>query len=80
MKRVSALLLALVFVIGATQLALAQRDQAMPIDGCPDCDPPPPPPSCTSPNPIDDATFFVQQQYRDFLSRNPTGGGAELPP
>jgi len=28
------------------------------------------------PNPIDDPTFFVQQQYRDFLFRHPTG--AEL--
>jgi len=28
------------------------------------------------PNPIDDPTFFVQQQYRDFLFRDPTG--AEL--
>lgn len=41
---------------------------------CNDCDPDPP--GCTSPNPIDDPTFFVQQQYRDFLYRNPSG--AEL--
>jgi hypothetical protein len=37
---------------------------------CDDCDPPPPPP-CS--NPIDDPTFFVQQQYRDFLYRDPQG-------
>jgi hypothetical protein len=37
---------------------------------CYDCDPPPDPP-CS--NPIDDATFFVQQQYRDFLYREPYG-------
>ncbi len=27
------------------------------------------------PNPIDDTTFFVTQQYRDFLNRDPDGGG-----
>jgi hypothetical protein len=37
---------------------------------CYDCDPEPP--GCGS-NPIDDPTFFVQQQYRDFLYRNPQG-------
>jgi Domain of unknown function (DUF4214) len=30
----------------------------------------------TCPNPIDNPTFFVEQQYQDFLFRNPTG--AEL--
>jgi hypothetical protein len=37
---------------------------------CYDCDPPPPPPCSNS---IDDPTFFVQQQYRDFLYREPQG-------
>jgi hypothetical protein len=60
------------------QLALAQTntDSRAPIDSerCDDCDPPDDPP-CYG-NPIDDPTFFVQQQYRDFLFREPTG--AEL--
>src|SRR6476661_8985901 len=72
MKRVPVLALAEAFCLCTTRLAVAQIDPVQ----CSDCDPPPPPPSCTSPNPIDDATFFVQQQYRDFLFRNPTG--AEL--
>lgn len=77
MKRHVALLFALVLCLYATQLVFAQRTaQQAPqarverIDPCVDCDPPPPPP-CT--NPIDDPTFFVQQQYRDFLYRNPQG-------
>src|SRR5438477_4792033 len=76
MKKIQALALVFVFCLCVTQLAVAQRDQR-PIEDCPDCPPdPPPPPSCTSPNPIDDAFFFVQQQYRDFLNRDPSG--AEL--
>jgi len=56
-------------------LAVPAWAQLRPIDDpCPDCDPPPP--ICTYPNPIDDPTFFVRQQYRDFLYREPTG--AEL--
>ena len=77
MKRHVALLFALVLCLYATQLVFAQRTaQQAPqarierIDPCVDCDPPPPPP-CT--NPIDDPTFFVQQQYRDFLYRDPQG-------
>src|SRR5438477_1318965 len=75
MKRLVTLLLILIFGLCMTQLVFAQTSGVAP-EQCADCDPPPPPPSCTSPNPIDDATFFVQQQYRDFLFRNPTG--AEL--
>lgn len=77
MKKVITLLFVLVMCLCATQLVFAQRrapaaPQAPiePINPCDDCDPPPP--SC-GPNPIDDPTFFVQQQYRDFLYRNPTG-------
>lgn len=73
MKRVSQLLLTLILCLCAAQMAFAQRDAQAPIepiDPCYDCDPPPP--TC-GPNPIDDATFFVQQQYRDFLYRNPQG-------
>jgi hypothetical protein len=83
MKRVPVLLLALAFCLCATQLTLAQKGHVTPGSMCSDCDPPPPTPtptptplSCTSPNPIDDAFFFVQQQYRDFLNRDPSG--AEL--
>ncbi|HEX8000471.1 MAG TPA: hypothetical protein VF528_18960 [Pyrinomonadaceae bacterium] len=73
MKRVTQLLLALILCLCAAQMAFAQRDAQAPIepiDPCYDCEPPPP--TC-GPNPIDDATFFVQQQYRDFLYRNPQG-------
>jgi hypothetical protein len=71
MKRFITFLFALVLCLGVTQMVFAQRQVQPEI--CNDCDPPPDP--CGS-NPIDDPTFFVQQQYRDFLYRNPTG--AEL--
>lgn len=78
MKRLILLFFTVVFCLCATQLAFAQRTvkqtprASVPQpDICDDCDPPPDP--CGS-NPIDDATFFVQQQYRDFLYRDPTGG------
>jgi hypothetical protein len=74
MKRFMLVLFALVLSLCATQMMLAQkgsRDIRPTI--CQDCDPPPDPtpPPCN--NPIDDATFFVQQQYRDFLYRDPQG-------
>lgn len=73
MKRSIILLVTLVLCLGVTQMVSAQRRAPRLPRQCDDCDPPPDP--CGS-NPIDDATFFVQQQYRDFLFRNPTG--AEL--
>ena len=75
MKRSIMLLLALVLCLGLTQAVFGQVRPVQPIEPeiCNDCDPPPP--TCNG-NPIDDPTFFVQQQYRDFLFRNPTG--AEL--
>ena len=71
MKRSIMLLFALVLCAGLTQAVFAQT-QVQPVQPeiCYDCDPDPEP--CGS-NPIDDPTFFVQQQYRDFLNRNPTG-------
>ena len=75
MNKLARFLLILFFSLHMSQWVVAQASGVAPIL-CDSCDPPPPPPSCTSPNPIDDATFFVQQQYRDFLFRNPTG--AEL--
>jgi hypothetical protein len=72
MKRFVLLFLALVLYLGVTQVGFAQHEQSPP-DQCLDCDPPIDP--CGS-NPIDDPTFFVQQQYLDFLGRYPTG--AEL--
>jgi len=72
MKKLIMLLFVLLLCLGMTQVVLAQKNKIQPMI-CDDCDPPPDP--CGS-NPIDDATFFVQQQYRDFLFRNPTG--AEL--
>lgn len=86
MKRLIPLLFALVLCLCATQPIFAQKaaQQAPqapiePIDPCPDCDPPPP--GCGQ-NPIDDPTFFVQQQYRDFLGREATGAELinDLPP
>lgn len=76
MKRFLMLLFALAVCLGVVQVVFAQKGKDKKIRPliCNDCDPPDPPP-CTS-NPIDDPTFFVQQQYRDFLFRNPTG--AEL--
>jgi hypothetical protein len=82
MKRVTTLFFTLALCLCAAQYVVAQKQQPQqpqPLR-CIDCDPPPdptptpPPPSCT--NQIDDAFFFVAQQYRDFLSREPTG--AEL--
>ena len=72
MKKLIMLLFVLLLCLGMTQVVFAQKKKIKPMI-CDDCDPPPDP--CGS-NPIDDATFFVQQQYRDFLFRNPTG--AEL--
>jgi hypothetical protein len=74
MKRSTSVLFALVLCLSLTQAVFAQTPvQPIQPEICYDCDPPPDP--CGS-NPIDDPTFFVQQQYRDFLFRNPTG--AEL--
>jgi len=73
MKKSLMLLFALVLCMCVVPASFAQKKKIKPLI-CNDCDPPDPPP-CTS-NPIDDPTFFVQQQYRDFLFRNPTG--AEL--
>jgi hypothetical protein len=74
MKRSIMLLFALVLCLSvAVPATFAQKKKIKPMI-CQDCEPPDPPP-CTS-NPIDNPTFFVQQQYRDFLFRNPTG--AEL--
>lgn len=70
MKRSVMFLIALVLCLGVTQVVFAQVQPVQP-ELCADCDPPDPDP-CGS-NPIDDPTFFVQQQYRDFLGRNPTG-------
>ena len=72
MKKLIMLLFVLLLCLGMTQAVFAQKKKIKPMI-CNDCDPPPDP--CGS-NPIDDATFFVQQQYRDFLYRDPTG--AEL--
>ena len=77
MKRSLMLLFALVVFLGMIQVGFAQKGKdkkPRPLI-CNDCDPPDPPDPCSS-NPIDNPTFFVQQQYRDFLFRNPTG--AEL--
>lgn len=80
MKKHISLLFVLIFSICAIQTIFSQKKTVKPQKEiteeqiCNDCDPPDDPP-CNS-NPIDDATFFVQQQYRDFLYRNPTG--AEL--
>ena len=76
MKRSTMFLFALCLCLGVAQAVFAQQP-VQPIDPeiCYDCDPDPPDP-CGFGNPIDEPTFFVQQQYRDFLGRNPTG--AEL--
>lgn len=80
MKKHISLLFILIFSICAIQTIFSQKNPVKPQKEiieeqiCDDCDPPDDPP-CNS-NPIDDATFFVQQQYRDFLYLNPTG--AEL--
>ena len=90
MKRVMYSILAVVLCLGAAQLILAQKGRDKARKGgkgetvsplrCWDCDidpeptPTPPPPPCS--NPIDEPFFFVAQQYRDFLFREPTG--AEL--
>jgi hypothetical protein len=88
MKRVFTLIFTLALCLCAAQFAVSQKQKKqgqkpkIQPARCIDCDPEPTPtptptpPSCTSPNPIDDATFFVQQQYRDFLYRDPSG--AEL--
>jgi len=73
MKKSIMFLFALVLCLSVVPASFAQKKKIKPLI-CNDCDPPDPPP-CTS-NPIDNPTFFVQQQYRDFLFRNPTG--AEL--
>src|ERR1700704_949876 len=83
MKRFMLVLFALVLSLCAAQMMLAQkgsRDIRPTI--CQDCDPPPDPTPTPCNNPIDDATFFVQQQYRDFLNREPTGYelATDLPP
>jgi hypothetical protein len=72
MKRFVLLAFAFVLCLGMSQAVFAQHQPDL-IDPerCVDCDPPPPPP-CSG-NPIDDPTFFVQQQYLDFLGRYPTG-------
>lgn len=73
MKRSIMFLFALVLCLGVTQVVFAQTPvQPIQPEICYDCDPEPIDP-CGFGNPIDDPTFFVQQQYRDFLFRNPTG-------
>jgi len=81
MKRPIFLMLTLVSCLCAMQLVSAQKAKKPHRDPrpliCDDCDPPESPtptptPTC-NPNPIDDATFFVQQQYHDFLYRDPQG-------
>jgi hypothetical protein len=86
MKKIVTLLFTLALCLCAAQFAVSQKQkqggqkQKVRPAICNDCEPPTPTPtptpSCTSPNPIDDATFFVSQQYRDFLYRDPSG--AEL--
>jgi hypothetical protein len=73
MKKSILLLFALALCLSVASASFAQKSQKKKIQPliCNDCEPPDPPP-CTS-NPIDEPTFFVQQQYRDFLGRNPTG-------
>ena len=73
MKRSLMFLFALVLCLGVVQENFGQKkkEKIKPLI-CNDCDPPDPPDPCSS-NPIDNPTFFVQQQYRDFLGRNPTG-------
>ncbi len=70
MKRYISLLFVLALCLCVTQMAFAQIAPIEPIDPCYNCDPPPP---ICGPNPIDEPMFFVQQQYRDFLFREPTG-------
>lgn len=73
MKRVLTLIFAAAVCLCAATFVHSQQPQ-QPIEPiCDYCDPDPTPPPCTSPNPIDDPTFFVEQQYRDFLYRDPTG-------
>ena len=72
MKRSTMFLFALVLCLGVTQAVFAQSQLIQP-EQCLGCDPPDPIDPCAFGNPIDDPTFFVQQQYRDFLGRNPTG-------
>jgi len=84
MKRFMLVLFALVLSLCAAQMMLAQKgSRDIRPNICEGCDPDPTPtptPPCN--NPIDDATFFVQQQYRDFLNREPTGYelATDLPP
>src|ERR1044072_8539991 len=73
MKKNITLLFVLALSLFATQTFFAQKTSTREASRCIDCEPPPP--TCNS-NPIDNPTFYVQQQYRDFLYRNPTG--AEL--
>jgi hypothetical protein len=73
MKKYITLLFVLAFLLLASQTFFAQKSSTREASRCIDCEPPPP--TCNS-NPIDNPTFYVQQQYRDFLYRNPTG--AEL--
>ena len=73
MQRIT-LFFALVVCLCLTQAVSAQVQPIQPDEPCVDCGPPPGPGPCS--NPIDDPTFFVQQQYLDFLFRFPTG--AEL--
>lgn len=69
MKRSMVLLFTLILCLG---VAPAVFGQILPDEPCVDCNPPPPQDLC-GPNPIDEPTFFVRQQYRDFLFREPTG-------
>jgi hypothetical protein len=73
MNRSIMLLFALVLCLGMVPAVFGQHQELRPIDDCVDCGPPPPSDPCAFGNPIDDPTFFVQQQYRDFLGRNPSG-------
>src|ERR1700704_5588887 len=74
MKRFMLVLFALVLALCAAQMMLAQKgSRDIRPNICQDCDPDPTPTPTPCENPIDDATFFVQQQYRDFLYRDPQG-------
>jgi hypothetical protein len=84
MKKILVVLVAITIGLLALQPTQAQKSKQKPTQAqrskqkskpispliCNDCDPPDPP-SCLSPNPIDDAQFFVSQHYRDFLGREP---------
>jgi hypothetical protein len=73
MKSSLMFLFAIVVCLGMAQAVFAQNVQPVQPELCLECEPDDPPDPCGFGNPIDDPTFFVQQQYRDFLGRNPSG-------